>query len=88
MIRLEGTSSIGPVSFGQGSTSPTNGSSFRPRPLPFEIQQVPVRVIPRPLPPSLRPDPPADSSDEDGSRNIRGMIGIGVALLILFLLRG
>ncbi len=90
MMRLESGNGR-PISFGQGSTSPTNGSGFRPRPLPFEIQQEPSRISPDlPLPLSLRPDPPVDTSGDtsDSSRNFRGMIGIGVALLIIFLLRG
>lgn len=87
MIKFESGNSGRLISFGQGSTSPTNGSGFRPRPPPIEIQQVPSRVSPNlPLPLSLRPDLPADTSDS--SRNFRGMIGIGVVLLIIFLLRG
>ena len=89
MIKLESGSNGMPISFGQGSTSPTNGAGFRPRLLPFEIQQVPSRVSPDlPLPLSLRPDPLADTDMSDSSRNFRGMIGIGVVLLIIFLLRG
>ena len=88
MIKFESGNSGRPISFGQGSTSPTNGSGFRPRPLPFEIQQVPSHVSSGlPLSLSLRPDPPADADTSDSSRNLRGMIGIGVALLIIFLLR-
>lgn len=89
MIKLESGNNGKPISFGQPTTSPTAFvNPDRVSALPFDIQQVPSRFTPRPLPASLRPDPPADADTSDSSRNFRGMIGIGVALLILFLLRG
>lgn len=87
MVKLESRSNRKPISFGQSQTSLLLTSvGFRPRPPPFEIQQVPSRVIESlPLPPSLRPDAPVETSA--ASRNLRGLVGISVALLIIFLLR-
>jgi len=87
MIKLESGSNGKPISFGQALTSLTSpvAPAFVSRPLPFEIEQVPTRVVSSlPLPSSLRPSVNTSGS----SQKVLGVVGIGVILLILFLLRG